>query len=146
MKSFKQFLLEKFTKKEISDLHDYAEEFVREHNHGFGNEEGLIDMLWGFIDNKFPYGLQNIPKPIILYRILSVNDIDEINKRNIGKSYVGTKKLFNEEFFESIGIQRNKRMFVVTVETDLKNIDLYETINLKMEYPEEYEYSLKKMG
>ena len=78
-----------------------------------------------------------------LYRILSVNNIDEINQRNLGKSYVGTKKLFNEEFFESIGIQRNKQMFVVTIETDLKNIDLYETINSKMEYPEEYEYSLK---
>jgi hypothetical protein len=143
MKTFKQFLFEKFTKKEISDLHNYAENFVDEHNHGFGNEEGLKEMLWGFIDSKFPYGLQSIPNTVTLYRILSVNNVDEINKRNLGKSYVGTKKLFNEEFFDSIGIQRNKRMFIVTVETDSKNIDLYETINSKMEYPEEYEYSLK---
>jgi hypothetical protein len=105
-------------------------------------EERLID----FARNEFPYGLQKIPKKLILYRIINVKSEKDINKINLGKHYVGDKDMIlDSEFLFSASLLSGDpihRWFIITIKTTPDNLDYRDMLGNRAEYPLEYEYSL----
>ena len=145
MITFKEFLYEQLTENDFSELKKYAYDFIREINWKPINISDMEKNVDDFINSNFPYGLQNMPDPITLYRILQVNNIDEINKRNLGYHFVGDKNKFNTRFFNSIGFEKITpwEKFIVTVKTSLDNINYKKSILTAINYPDEHEYRIK---
>ena len=112
-------------------------------------KEELEARLITYINTDFPYGLKNIPDKIVLYRLLSFGENDEvkINKEKLGKHFVGDYTILEKkEFHNSINVYRNShrlKHYIVSIETDINNIDIETTIILKDLYMNEYEYTIK---
>jgi hypothetical protein len=113
----------------------------------YGDYDEILDRLNDFCTTDFPYGLKNIPTKVVLYRLLNVDDINNINKNELGKSYVGDKKMFeDEDFLESFLFRYGedmKKWFIVTIETTRNNIDFEHSMGNRAEYPAEFEITIK---
>lgn len=113
----------------------------------YGDYEEILNRVNNFCTTEFPQGLKNIPKKVILYRLLNVNDINDINKNELGKSYVGDKKMFEDlDFLESFLFrygEEMKKWYIVTIETTKDNIDIEHSMGIVAEYPDEIEFTLK---
>ena len=106
-------------------------------------EERVID----FCQDDFPIGLNNMPEVIVLYRLLNLENESEIRKNNLGIHFVGDKNMFDDkDFLYSASILSGndsvRNWFIVTIETDIENINIESTLSNRAEYPYEYEYSL----
>lgn len=138
-------LFEKYNKLAL----DYANQYYSDETGTsyYGNYEEILNRLNDFCTTNFPYGIKNIPKIINLYRLLNVENIDEINKDELGLSYVGDKKMFDDiDFIESFLLrygEEMKKWFIVTIETTSDNIDISGTLGNRAEYPDEYEIKLE---
>lgn len=113
----------------------------------YGDYNEILNRVNDFVTTDFPQGLNNIPDRVVLYRLLNVNDITNINKSELGKSYVGDKEMFDDiDFLESFLFrygEKIKKWFIVTIETDRSNIDLEGSMGNRAEYPDEFEIVLK---
>jgi len=138
-----------FYKKVENDLHEILD-FIQKYYSNLNYNDLIItltkecDQIYNFIETDFPRGLQNIPDPVKLYRILKVNNIKDIRKGNLGKHYIGDINIINDEFLTSIGISTYDYhiLYIVEITTPLLNIDVYRTIYSKFEFPKEYEYTI----
>ena len=133
----------------------YAEDFIYRvyypdgtMNQGLYTYDEIKKRIKKFCRINFPKGLNNIPNPLTLYRLLNVDSEDIINKNNLGNHFVGDKKLFyDEEFLISASILHGndpiKKFFLVTIETTRDNLDIDQMLGNRAEYPLEYEFTLK---
>lgn len=90
--------------------------------------------------------LQNIlsnKNNIKLYRVLSINDIQDINIDDIGKHYTLSLDNLDEVTLFDIGIDITKKLYYVEIITSIDNIDIDETITANINYPFEQEIYLK---
>lgn len=132
----------------IEFAQDFLDRVYKGEPWGHHSYEDIEDRVLDFAKSDFPYGLQNIPNPLILYRMLNVSSVDDINRSALGKHYVGDKSMFDdEEFLYSASIlggnKKVERLLIVTVETTPDNLDIEDMLGIRAEYPEEYEYTLK---
>jgi len=90
------------------------------------------------------YRIKNLPDPIKLYRILQVDDENEIDKTKLGSHYSTSKKdlLQSHSYITGSG----EKYFLITVNSPKKLIDIRETITNNILYPNENEITLKNKG
>ena len=127
---------------------DYAEQYYLDGLQGLYTYDDIDERLEEFVDADFPYGLNNIPEPLILYRLLNVDSIEDINKNKLGVHFVGDKDMFDDEDFlysASIlsGNDEIKNWYLVSIETNEDNLDIDATLGNRAEYPYEYEFTIK---
>ena len=134
VKNWKQFLNENqntnnidsvfndLMSKELTNIHDYE---YRE------NLENSYDEL-----KKL-----TIINTIKVYRLINVDDINDIDKNNLGKHFTTDKQnTTSDDFLEKIGVidfQGNynyEKFFVVEVETNINNVDWYKTFDNRINY------------
>ena len=108
--------------KELTNIHDYE---YRE------NLENSYDELKKLTVNN----------TIKVYRLLNVDDINDIDKNNLGKHFTTDKQnVTSDDFLEKIGVidfQGNynyEKFFVVEVETNINNVDWYKTFDNRINY------------
>lgn len=126
-----------FAERVYGDSSEYA---------GFSYEE-IEERIVEFAISDFPCGLQNIPNPLYLYRLLVVESEDKINKRTLGKYYVGDKDmLVDYDFLSSTSIfditDDNHKWFIVKIKTTPDNLDIEDMLGNRAEYPSEYQFTL----
>ena len=138
----------------MKDLKQFIKTTIRE----FLNENTKINNIHSafkyFMDKKINYELQeNLENSyeelknlinnnkIIAYRILNVDDIKDININKIGIHFTTDKNnVTSEDFLEKIGVidfQGNheyEKFFVITIETNIKNVDWYKTFDNRINY------------
>jgi hypothetical protein len=74
------------------------------------------------------------------YRVLNVNTIDDIDQNNLGLHFTTDIRNINDDFLEKIGVIDHQgyykfhKFFIIEVETDLSNIDWYETFDNRINY------------
>jgi translation elongation factor EF-1alpha len=78
---------------------------------------------------------------IIAYRVLNVNDVKDIDINNIGIHFTTDKQnTISDDFLEKIGVidfegnYDNEKFFVITVETNVNNVDWYKTFDNRINY------------
>lgn len=88
--------------------------------------------------------VKNLPNPIKLYRIIHVDNKDEIDLRNPGSHYAKNKKdlLNSHSFADGVGDES----YIITVLAPKSLIDVEETINNNVLFPHENEVTLKNKG
>lgn len=113
---------------------------------GYGDYQEILDRLNDFCNMNFPEGLHNIPENIRLFRLLNVENENEINKEKLGYSFVAEKLWFEDyDFLDSILYrygEKIKRWFIVEIETNKNNLDIVGTLCNRAEYPDEYEFKI----
>jgi hypothetical protein len=116
-------------------------------NGPYGDYSEILNRVNDFCTNDIPYGINNLPDTVTLYRLLNVDNIDDINKNALGKYYVGSKSMFKDEafldsFFYRYG-EEVKKWFIVTIQTSKDNIDIHDSLANRAEYPDEYQITIK---
>jgi hypothetical protein len=100
------------------------------------------DNCWWKVNHDYPNGFKNIPETIKLFRYLEVSDESKIRVQNLGVHYVTNKECIDSNFLDSIfGVGDG---FIVEIETTKDQIDIYETIENNLYYPDENEITLKE--
>jgi hypothetical protein len=97
--------------------------------------------------NELKYHLnrvKNLPKTIIGYRILVVNDEKSINLDEIGTHFSENKVelLSNHLFCTGCG----EKYYLITAKIPKNEVDLQETLQNNILYPNEHEISVKNKG
>ena len=105
---------------------------------GFDKESAVseLDYLIDYVDN--------LPETIKLFRILSVDNVNDINKDELGSHYSTSKKdlMSSHSYVSEFG--ENK--YLVSVEVPKKLIDVQSTLENRILYPNELEITLKNKG
>jgi hypothetical protein len=97
--------------------------------------------------NELKYHLnrvKNLPKTIIGYRILVVNDEKSINLDEIGTHFSENKVelLSNYSFCAGCG----EKYYLITAKIPKNEVDIQETLQNNILYPNEHEISVKNKG
>lgn len=132
---------------DIEKAKDYAIDVYQGKDYGYLKYNDIEDRLISFAKDDFPYGLQNIPNPLYLYRLIIARKESEINKDILGLHYVGDKDmLYDFDFLTSSSIidetKYNDKWFIVTIKTTPNNLNIDNMLGNRAEYPTEYEYTL----
>lgn len=103
------------------------------------DEEEAKEVLNDIIDS-----VKNLPEEIKLFRIIHVDNKEDINTEQLGSHYSTNKKdlLNSHSFADGIGDQS----FLITVLSPKKLVDVGETIYNNVLYPHENEVTLKNKG
>tara|TARA_R110002110_G_scaffold61995_3_gene173490 strand:- start:112 stop:561 length:450 start_codon:yes stop_codon:yes gene_type:complete len=112
------------------------------------NEMGL-SKEWGIEDlESLLEWLNGLPEVITLYRLLYLNEGDEINKEELGDHYSDNKKelLYNHHNKGSIYGDYGENSILVTVKVNKDQIDIFNTLHNNIMYPHEQEITLKDKG
>lgn len=87
--------------------------------------------------------LKKQKNPIKLYRILSGDDIDDIDESNLGIHYTTSKMYMDEHFMSDIGIDDEQNLYIFEVTVDKKYIDVIKTLYTNIDWITENEVTLK---
>lgn len=105
---------------------------------GFDEESAVSEMeyLIDYVDN--------LPETVKLFRILSVDNVDDINKDELGSHYSTSKKdlVSSHSYVSEFG----EKKYLVSVESPKKLIDIQSTLENRILYPNEQEITLKNKG
>jgi hypothetical protein len=88
--------------------------------------------------------VKELPEELKLYRILSVDSKDEINKDELGSHYSTDRKnlLSSHDYVTGSG----EDYYIVTVKVKKSMVDVMETLENNILYPNEKEITLKNKG
>jgi hypothetical protein len=98
--------------------------------------EDMLDEIINYVNN--------LPNPIRLYRILVVDNKNDINVNQLGSHYSTNKKdlISSHSYLTGYG----EKYFIVTVKAPKELIDINQTIINNILYPNENEVTLKNKG
>lgn len=88
--------------------------------------------------------VKKLPDEITLYRLLNVDDKDEIDQKKLGSHYSKVKKdLLSSHYFVDAG---KEKYFLVKVKANKSMVDMMATLENNILYPNEQEITLKNKG
>ncbi len=121
--------------KESIDKKEMMKHFQTMGIHKDEAEERLDDLI---------YYIKNLPDPVKLYRILMVDDKENIDTDELGSHYSTNKRdlLSSHSYLTGTG----EKYYLVSVLSPKKLIDINQTIINNILYPNEQEITLKKKG
>ena len=121
--------------KESIDKKEMMKHFQTMGIHKDEAEERLDDLI---------YYIKNLPDPVKLYRILMVEDKENIDTDELGSHYSTNKRdlLSSHSYLTGTG----EKYYLVSVLSPKKLIDINQTIINNILYPNEQEITLKKKG
>lgn len=80
-----------------------------------------------------------------LYRVVSANDINNIDLKNIGNHFTYDKNIYQDMVsVHDIGFKSGEKFYMITIRTSIENVDIRETIEANINYPFEKEIFINK--
>lgn len=135
------FNFDSFDKIKKSDLEEILEN-IQTVNPMYEYDE-CINIVYEKLNSDYPNGYKNIPSTITLYRYIGLENINDLNKNEVGVHFTNNIKYIDDDFIESIRASRNNG-YILEITTSSENINIYETIMHNLEYPNENEITLNK--
>jgi hypothetical protein len=96
--------------------------------------------------------IKKLPQEVILYRLVFLKKISDLNKLKLGTHYVLNKKSLLRNHYDSFmydmvsSHSSDENPYLITIKIDKSKIDKDLTIDNNMRYPNEQEISLKNKG
>jgi hypothetical protein len=91
-----------------------------------------VDDFKEFLSKPYPQELGDIPDNPIIYRLVKVDDITNVRRENMGKSWFSNpQQVKNPEFFDMLPYikpGRDNKVFIIKGKTSKDNIDLPRTL------------------
>ena len=91
-------------------------------------------------------GLNELPDTIKLYRVVFLNDRNDLNIKELGSHYVLDQNQLEGVHYQQAHNGANGEPFILTVKASKNMIDYHNTIIYNMKYPNEGEVTLKNKG
>ena len=142
MKYLKTFLE---NKSEDNYLKSWAYEYAKNNHEGLNSYEDAVYELDYFFDNEYP----KMKGYFKLYRVLQLDDINNLNKEELGDHYLHPDyitRLYEKPWYESIGIEFNdyEDIYLVEVMTKWEDVNWEQTIHHRLNFPREFEITLNE--
>ena len=138
----------------MKDLKQFIKTTIREFLNENSNTNNIDVAFNHFMNKNLNYELQeNLENSydelknlirnntIKAYRLLNVDDINDIDKNNLGKHFTTDKEnTRSDDFLEKISVidfdgnYDYEKFFVVEVETNINNVDWYKTFDNRINY------------
>ncbi len=133
-------------KDNFDDIKKWAYEYVKGNYEGFNTLDDAIEYLGDFFEHVYAEIMKN--DNVKLYRVILVNNIKDINKKNIGiHTVLDVKVLYDSDFLEDIGIDNytedDVELYIIEILTTIDNINWEHTIDTRLRFPQEMEITLK---
>lgn len=96
--------------------------------------------------------IKKLPQEVILYRLVFLKKMSDLNKLKPGTHYVLNKKSllrnhYSDFMYDMVSSHSNEENpYLITIKVDKSKIDKELTIDNNMRYPNEQEISLKNKG
>jgi hypothetical protein len=91
-----------------------------------------VDDFKEFLSTPWPLGLGDVPNNPIIYRLVKLKNIEDLNKINLGKSWFSNPKQYEKDCFfdmlDYIKPSRESNIFILKGRTNIKNIDIPHTL------------------
>ena len=97
------------------------------------------------IKNRVTNELKSLPEIITLYRVIYVENKNDINQNQPGSHYVLKKRDLESSHYQGSHVGGGEPL-LLTVKANKSLIDFTETINNRINYPHEKEITLKNKG
>lgn len=138
-KSFKIFLKE--NNNIYLSLKQWIYEYIKNNHEGFNSYDDAIE----YLDYFFNY-FEKLPNELILYRMLYLENINNLNKNEIGLHFTNNKITFNKNFIQKMGFSLDdiNNVYIIKIKTNKKELDLETTLINRLNYPDENEFTLNK--
>ena len=86
-----------------------------------------------FLSKPYPEELGNFPNNPIIYRIIKLNDIDDLNKVNLGHSWFSNPNQYKKDcFFDMLDYikpgRNNPNIYLLKGQTNVSNVDIQRTL------------------
>lgn len=127
-------------------IREWAYDYIQDNHEGFNELEDAIDYLDWFFESIYPTLLKD---EIILYRIVALYDIKDLDESDLGIHYTleyDPNNLQDYVFYEYIGlsdIDEDQDLYLIEVKVNKNDIDLEGTIINRLSFPREEEITLK---
>ena len=112
---------------------------------GFNSDEDGIEELKELITFY-----QSLPDVVTLYRVVALNDKQQLNIKEPGEHYVVYREYLDDgDFLLSIGMDNwdeELKPYILTVKVSKYEIDVWQTLVQNMSFPNEHEVNLKNKG
>jgi hypothetical protein len=111
---------------------------------GFDDEYSAEQQLEHILDI-----LNNLPDEVILYRVVFLDSLSDLNKVKPGTHYVlDEKSLLRNHYLMDIvsSHSQGENAYLITIKVSKDKIDISTTIDNNLRYPNEEEISLKNKG
>lgn len=140
---------------EVNDdiLNKSSEELInRFGSKEFNSKQDAVRYIDNILTSSFPKGIKNIPSEITLYRVIAIREGDDIDAEDIGIHFVADKSITTDkDWLDRIGIfsgvdddeQYDYQLWLLTCKVSRKNVDLEQTIQNRLLFPGEEEFTLK---
>ena len=127
------------------ELKEWAYEYAKSNHDGLNSYEDAVEELDIFFEYEFP-SFQDTFK---LYRVLQVENEQDINEDELGEHYLDPsylERIYEKEWYDSINLELNDydKLFLVEVEANYNIVDWVDTINNRLNFPREFEITLKE--
>lgn len=106
------------------------------------NKEADFEFLTNLINAYFPFGYKNIPKEIMLYKILYLKELKKFQPNKLSVHYLANIEDIENLKLKLDGAEYEGNPYVVSVKTQSKNINILATLKHNMLYQFEYETTL----
>lgn len=133
--------IDDFLKKKRPELKSIVNEYDTKNGNGFDDYQF----------NEAVRALINLQKllrkadELTLYRVVKAEDENKINVKNLGNHFTYDMNVYEDvASLYDIGFKNNDKLFLITITTSSKNIDISETIDANITYPHEREIFLNK--
>ena len=115
---------------------------------GFNDEEDAYEEIYDTLKTDYPNGYANIPDTVTLYRILCLENPKKLKKgKEIGNHWLMHDYNIDMGFLDSIGVDCDyENLYVITAEMPKENIGVFNTIASNLNFPREYEVTLKSFN
>ena len=90
--------------------------------------------------------LNSLPNPVKLYRVVFLENENQLNRDNPGSHYVMNRQLLEKTHSTQAHLGAKGKPYMLTVLAPLILIDVNETLSARMQYPHESEITLKNEG
>jgi hypothetical protein len=136
VKNFKQFANENtqynsFSKLTEKDLYDIAKWGLFKGGYILHDDlsdddalEETVDDFKLLLKSNYPDGFENTPNILTLYRIVKLNNPNELNTSNLGGSWFSNIERVKDKHFIDQLFNNSKNLYLITAEVPLSKVDI----------------------
>lgn len=91
--------------------------------------ELVVESFKIFLNTEYPEGFKNIPNNLTLYRIISLNNIKDFDKNNLGYSWFSNPDRINDSYFkDQLEHLKGGKNYLLIGKTNENNINIPRTL------------------
>jgi hypothetical protein len=91
--------------------------------------ENVVDSFKILLRDKYPDGFNGVPNELTIYRMVALDNPNDLNKNNLGFSWFSNPdRINNPDFKQQLWHLKTKNLYLITAKTKESNVDITRTL------------------